>query len=257
MNEIAGVKIGAAGPLSRHDFVGLLDQGRDKPQGNGHHHGQFMDGNMDLLQRIEQLLQPVGEHDRGGGIGQQKGAGDQHHNAPDHKNGVADSLPGDGKHPERDHRITRRVKDVQDCGDDQNNQNRFQAAQKGLWLDAGDCHAQTEQGEEHNIGNDSAGQEQRHDIENGQQQLGPRVHAVNRRIAGEKLPQRNILERHSPHPLSKLGQNRIAGLLHGVHGGINVHTCRFQPVEYAGHSRNAKAHGFQFRTVGKDLPRCA
>ena len=35
----------------------------DEAQGDGHHHGQLMDRHMDLFQRAQQGLQPVGEQD--------------------------------------------------------------------------------------------------------------------------------------------------------------------------------------------------
>ena len=95
LEDIAGFKVRAPGLLGGHDLVRLLNQRGDEPQGNGHHHGQLMDGQAQLFQRRQQTLQPVRQGDGAGGIGQQEGAHDEHHNAQDHVDGGAQTLLGD------------------------------------------------------------------------------------------------------------------------------------------------------------------
>ena len=59
LEDIAGFKVRAPGLLGGHDLVRLLDEGGDKAQGDGHHHGQLVDGQTQLLQRRQQALQSV------------------------------------------------------------------------------------------------------------------------------------------------------------------------------------------------------
>ena len=51
LNEVAGVKIGAARLLRGDDLLGFLDEGRDKTQCDRHHHGQLVHRYMQLLER--------------------------------------------------------------------------------------------------------------------------------------------------------------------------------------------------------------
>ena len=46
LDQAAGLEISAPGLLGRHDLIGLLYQGGDKTEGDGHHHGQLMDGEL-------------------------------------------------------------------------------------------------------------------------------------------------------------------------------------------------------------------
>jgi len=93
--NISGLKIRAPGLLGGHDLIRLLDESGDKPQGNGHHHAQLMDGRLDLLQKAQQRLQSVRQGDGAGGIGQQEGPHYEHHNAQQHLHRRNQALPGD------------------------------------------------------------------------------------------------------------------------------------------------------------------
>ena len=51
-----------------------------------------MDGEPHFFQGAQQPLQPIGEGDGGGGIGQQEGAGDEHEDPRHHEAGPPDAL---------------------------------------------------------------------------------------------------------------------------------------------------------------------
>ena len=55
-----------------HYPVYLLDEGRDKAQSKGHHHGECMHLYLEYLEGREHPLKGVGQHGGGRGIGQQR-----------------------------------------------------------------------------------------------------------------------------------------------------------------------------------------
>ena len=56
LEQIPGFKIRASGLLGGHDLVRLLDERRDKAQGDGHHHRKLMDGRVQLFERAQSRL---------------------------------------------------------------------------------------------------------------------------------------------------------------------------------------------------------
>ena len=63
VGHLAGVQLGTAGLLGVHNFVRLLNEGGDEPQGNAHHHRQLVHREVQFAQGLEQLLDGVREHD--------------------------------------------------------------------------------------------------------------------------------------------------------------------------------------------------
>ena len=49
LDQVSALEISASRHLRFHDLICLLDQDRDKPERNGHHHGHLVDRNADLL----------------------------------------------------------------------------------------------------------------------------------------------------------------------------------------------------------------
>ena len=256
LDQVARLKIRPPGPLGGHDLVRLLDQQGDEAQGDGHHHGQLMDRHMDLFQRAQQVLQPVGEQDGGGGVGQQEGAGNEHQDADHHEESVEHALQRDGEDPEADqHRVPRRVEQVEDGGEDDDEHHRLHAPENGLHRHLGDGDGHGQQQEHDAVSDKGLGQEQGHDIQHHRDQLGAGVQAVDDGIAGEVLPQRDILQSHLLHPLfPKPAQNGLLGLGDGVDGGVDVHAHGPQAAEHPGHLGHAQPHALQFRTVAEHLP---
>ena len=95
VHELAVIQHCAAGFLGVHDLFGLIDQQRDKPQGDRHHHGKLMHRQVQLGKGFQQRLNGIRQHNGAGGVGQQAGAGDQCHNAHRHQHRIAHTLAVD------------------------------------------------------------------------------------------------------------------------------------------------------------------
>ena len=96
-----------------HDLIRFLDEGGDKAQGDGHHHGQLMHRQAQLLQGPQQVLQGIGETDGAGGVGQKEGAHDQEHDAQHHGDGGIDARQGDA--PQQPHMAVRAARPCMCC----------------------------------------------------------------------------------------------------------------------------------------------
>ena len=68
VHKTAGLEVCAPGFLSGHYLVRLLDKSGDKAQGHAHHYGHLVYGQLQLFQRPQQYLQPVGKGDGAGGV---------------------------------------------------------------------------------------------------------------------------------------------------------------------------------------------
>ena len=99
-----------------------------------------MDGQPELFQRPQQALQGVGKEDGGGGIGQQEGAGDKHHDPQDHEEGGADPLPVDLEDPEGHQGLplSRGIEKVEDSGEDDDKQDGLHASDQDPEAHMGD-----------------------------------------------------------------------------------------------------------------------
>ena len=148
------------------------------------------------VQGGEQALQGVGEGQGGGGVGEQEGGADEHHNAHHHEKGVENPLIGDGKDPEGHQRGAGGVEHIENAGEYQQNNHGFQAAQQSFGADVGHRAPQHQQGQHHAVGDKPVGQKQGHQVADEPQQLHAGVQTVEKGVAGEKLPQGNVLQVH-------------------------------------------------------------
>ena len=156
-----------------------------------------MDGNTELFQGREQALDAVGEQDGGGGIGQQEGARNEHHNADHHEKGGAHALQRDGEHPDLEqHMLAGGVEEVEYRGEHKDEHHWLQSTHDGLDRYSGDADERGQNSEQKAVGHETFCHEQGHDIQGNAQNLGAGVHAVQGGIAGEVLAQGNVFQRH-------------------------------------------------------------
>ena len=147
-----------------------------------------------LLQGIQQRFQTVGKGNGGGGIGQQKCAGDQHYDPGAHKQGGLYPLPGDGQAPEANqYMFAPCVKQIQHSRKYDHNDHGFQAPEHRLRPDTGKGDTHHQKSKDDAIGNPSLGNKQGHNIQHRHQQLGPGIQPVHHRFAREVLAQGNVL----------------------------------------------------------------
>ena len=73
VHELAVIQHCAAGFLGVHDLFGLINQQRDKPQGDRHHHGKLMHRQVQLGKGFQQRFNGIRQHNGAGGVGQQAG----------------------------------------------------------------------------------------------------------------------------------------------------------------------------------------
>ena len=211
LEEVSGVEVGAPRLLGGHDLVGLLDQGGDEPEGDGHHHTQLMDGDPNLFEGAQQLFQAVGEHDGRGGIGEQEGAGDEKGDAQDHEESGPQTLHGDLQKLPLPNGVAGSVEDIEDGGEHDDEKDRLHATQNGLEVHFGDGDGAGQYRQKEPIGQKSLGGEEGHDIEHHEEQLGPGVQLVDDGGAREVLAQCNVLQRHYLAPF-RARQSRTAAL---------------------------------------------
>ena len=95
VHQAAFVKGSAARRLGLHDLVGLIDEQRDEAQGDRHHHRQLVGWQTDTLERREQVLHGVGEHDRCGRERQHARRQHQEHQTHAEEDGHTDAFAGD------------------------------------------------------------------------------------------------------------------------------------------------------------------
>ena len=198
LEDISGFKVRAPGLLGGHDLVRLLDQGGDKAQGNGHHHGQLVDRHMDLLQRAQQALQPVCQADGAGGIGQKERPHDEHGNAQHHEEGGLNALDGDLEDPPPPDLRARGIKQVQNRGKGDDEQHRLQPPHQGPGRHSGNGHTGDQHRRHQRIGHEPLCQEQGGDVYHDQDQLRSGVQLVGNGISGEILAQGDILQHGAP-----------------------------------------------------------
>jgi len=141
LGEGAAVQHGTAGLLGVHDLFGFLNQSRDKPQGNRHHHGQLMHRKVQLSQRAQQALDGIGQHNGAGRVGQKAGACNEGADAHSQQNGVLDALGIDVQHPEMHQRLPLPCDEekVQHGGEEDYGHDGLQAFQNHPAGDAGDA----------------------------------------------------------------------------------------------------------------------
>ena len=127
LHQAAGFQVGPPRLLGGHNFIRLLDEGGDKAQGDGHHHGKLVDREVKALEGIHQPLDTVGEGDGGGGVGEEGGSGDEADDAHRHKDSGVDSLPGDFDNPPLPQDLSIHKEHIQHRGEDDDGNHRLQA----------------------------------------------------------------------------------------------------------------------------------
>ena len=154
-----------------------------------------MHRDMELLQGGQQTFQPVRQGDGRGGIGQQEGAGDQHKDTPDHEESALQPLGGNGQGTQA-HQLHAAVgiENVQDRRKDQDEYQRLHSPHNGFWGNGGNFDTHQQEHQHQRIGDPVLGDKQRYDVHHSQNQLGSRIHPMNGGVAGEKLPQGDILK---------------------------------------------------------------
>ena len=73
LDQTALLKVSTSGDLGFHDLIRLLHEDGDESEGDGHHHGNLMHGDPDLIQGLHKPFQTVCKlvrccgqrHDRG------------------------------------------------------------------------------------------------------------------------------------------------------------------------------------------------
>ena len=161
-----------------------------------------MDGDAELFQRPQQGLQPVGEGQGGGGVGEQEGAGDEHDDADHHKKGVDNAFAGDGEDPEGRQGLAGGVEDVEHGGEHQDKHHRLEPPQQGLRLDGGHLHHSRQGQEQNGVGDKPLAQKQGYDVADHGDQLGPWVQAVDGGVPWEVLAQGDVAQGHHRTPFS-------------------------------------------------------
>ena len=169
MKDISAFKIRASCLLCRHDLIRFLNQGRDKAQRNGHHHGQLVNRHPEPFQRPQQRLQSVRQPNGAGGVGHQKRTHDQKHNADNHEKRILDALFRNAKDaPFQKIRFSRCEENIQDTGKGDNDHQRLQPAHQRLEADLGYFHAHGQRGRHNHVSKQALGAEQRNDVQRDQ-----------------------------------------------------------------------------------------
>ena len=134
LGHLAVVQLRTTGFLGVHDLVGLLDEGRNEPQRDAHHHGQFMHREVEPAKRLEQLLDGVRQNDGTGGVGQKARACDEGHDAHRHQYSIPDALRVNGQKSELEHRVAlaRDKEEVQHRRKDDDGEDGLQALEDEL-----------------------------------------------------------------------------------------------------------------------------
>ena len=164
-----------------------------------------MHRHLDLLQGVQELLQPIGEGDGRGGIGEHKGASQKHGDSQHHKQGVENTLPGDGEDPEGHQGRPLGIEEVEQAGEQNDKEQRLHALQNHLELDFRERHHRGQRGKDQGVGHHALGAEERHDIDDDQDELGAGIQPVDNGISREKLPQGDVLKHGASLPSASSG----------------------------------------------------
>ena len=196
--EGARIQHGAPGFLGVHDLLGLLNEGGDEPQGNGHHHGQFMHREVELGQGPQQLLDGVGEADGAGGVGEQAGARNEGHHPHRHQHRIAHPFRVDPQKSQLQQGLAGAgdEKEIQQGGEQHDGQDGLEALENQL---EGDLAQAVQHPQHQDVQHQSqrvGGHEQDDDIGHGEQQFQAGVQPVDHRIAGKMLPDGDVPQHH-------------------------------------------------------------
>ena len=155
---------------------------------------------MQLFQGRKQSLDGVSQLDGGRGIGQQRSAGDQEHDADHHKHGGLDAPLGNvDKLPGKQHRSLVDEQQVQQGCEDQNGNDGLDAFDKHLCRDPGQGDGKQAEHASHCQSQRLLGHKQHDDEQGGKDDLEPGIQPVDHTFSGKVLPQGNVLQ-HVPSP---------------------------------------------------------
>ena len=198
LEQAARLHIRAACLLGGHNLVGFLHQGRNKPQSDGHHHRQLVGVDPNQLQRRQQTLDGVGQRRGGGGIGEQRATQNQANNTDGDKRRRLQAAGGDkSTRPQRGAVV--HVQDIENRGEQHQEQHRLGATPHQANGQTGQAQHQHQKQTHRQQSPPVLRQEHQHDKAKGQHQLHARVDAVQERITGEILTQRNVFH-HTASP---------------------------------------------------------
>ena len=202
LHHAAAFQVCAPCLLGGHDLIRFLDEGGDKAQRNGHHHGQLMHRQLDFFKRGKQPFDAVGEGNGRGGVGQQRGARNQAQNSDRHEYRRLDALLGDLEELPLPQGVAGGKEQVQHRrkNDDGNHRlHRFPDHRNG---DAADeigrkSEKNAQQQPPHIIRH-----KQHDDIEDGKDDFGPGVHPVDGALPGEILSDGDIADHRAAPPFT-------------------------------------------------------
>ena len=193
MKDIAVLKVSASGQLRLHDLVCLLQQDRDKPERDTHHHRDLVHGNMNLLERSKQCLDPVRQRGRRGRQRHQRRTDNQIDQTDRQINCRRQACLGDRQFADaHDDIAALEHKEIEQRSHQQQNHNRFKAPDHEAERHLGrlDDENQPERGQQ--IGHDASGQKERYQKQQRADQLKPRVQLVDHALRFIVLSDRYI-----------------------------------------------------------------
>lgn len=181
-HNVTRLKICAPGLLGFHDLIGLIQQGRDKSQRNGHHHRDVVSRQSEALKGAQQTLDSVGQPDWRRRQRKERRPDNQKDQADRHEHRSNHAFHGDLQGPDRPDHPAIHHKDVQQEGEQENQNDRLQSAHNEAERnpgndDTGRQHSRTD-GKSDKIVDDK----QLDDKEQRRGYLYSRIQAVNRRL---------------------------------------------------------------------------
>ena len=172
IEKFAAFKVCAAGLLRVGDAIDLLDQRRDEPQCQRHHHGKGVHGNMEHLQRRQQPFDRVSQLRRRRGIGQKRTRHNQADDTYRHEKRGIQAAGGDRDDPERnERRAPFDVKDVQNRCDQNDRHDGLEALEEHPKRHFGQQDGHRRQYEHHGQGQKVFAQENDDDKQRREDQL--------------------------------------------------------------------------------------
>ena len=194
VDEVPGLKVRTSCHLCLHDLVRLLHEDRDEPEGDGHHHGDLVHRNVDLLQGAEHALQRIGQLVRGRGQRHQGRGDDKEDQAHCHLDGEEEALPRNRELPERDESPARRQEQVEQHGDEKQHHDGLHAAQNVAHGNPGEQDADRKEHTAEDVSRHGIDDEQDDDVGEGSKELDPGVQPVHDRLCLIVLAKCDVLK---------------------------------------------------------------
>ena len=207
LDQVSVFKIRTSGDLCLHDLIGLLQKDRNKTKGNGHHHGDFMNRHMDLIQRAEKSLQTVCQMIRCGG--------QCHNGRSDHKVNKTDCHSSsknktflrnldDSETPQY---FTWRQDNIEHNGDQKDHHNGLQTFEHEFHRNFGNCDHGHQKYRCHRISKKRMEQEHGNQKSQSSQEFGPGIQSVKNGFCRIILANGNISDHFSAPPSFNSGES--------------------------------------------------